>query len=215
MSVSPFWSSKVLRALGWFELGAAHGRHAGRLVADNAGATAVEFAIIALPFLLMLMEVLQSALFVYFAGQLDHATQSAARQILTGSMQNASLTASQFRTQLLCPLLPSVMSCNNVIVNLQTVSEAVAPNGFYTFVNASQTGLIIPPLDNTQTSFCPGSGGAYVYLQVFYAMPLLGNIWLPVTTTTFNGQTVKLIGSSAAFKNEPFQSGSNTPYPGC
>ncbi len=53
----------------------------------------------------------------------------------------------------------------------------------------------------------PGAGQQYpqyVYLQVFYAMPLFGSVWLPVTTTTYNGQTVKLISSSAAFRNEPF-----------
>jgi hypothetical protein len=167
--------------------------------------------------LFTLMAVLQSALFVYFSGQLDHATQAAARQILTGTTQNASTNASDFRTKILCPLLPGVMSCNNVIVNLQAFNSASYPSGFNAYVNAAQTALIVPPLDNSKTSFCPGSPGQYVYLQVYYAMPLFGNVWLPVTTTVLNGQTVKLVGSSAAFRNEPYQATStySTAYSSC
>jgi hypothetical protein len=63
------------------------------------------------------------------------------------------------------------MSCGNVIVNLQTVSEAGYPGGFYAFVNRTQTAIIIPPLNNTQTSFCPGGSGDYVYCQFFGFKP--------------------------------------------
>jgi len=172
---------------------------------------AVELPIIGAPFLLMILEIFQSALFVYYSGMLNHATESAARQILVGSVQNGSLTQTQFLNNLLCPLLPAAMSCGNVIVNLQTVSEAGYPGGFYAFVNRTQTAIIIPPLNNTQTSFCPGGSGDYVYLQVFYAMPLILPVWLPTVTTTFQGQTVKLVSAAAAFKNEPYQSS----YSGC
>jgi hypothetical protein len=62
--------------------------------------------------------------------------------------------------------------------------------------------------------FCPGGSGQYVYLQVFYAMPLIDAVWLPAVTTAFQGQTVKLVSAAAAFKNEPYQS-SYTPPAGC
>jgi hypothetical protein len=58
------------------------------------------------------------------------------------------------------------------------------------------------------------SSGQYVYLQVFYAMPLIGAIWLPAVTATFNGKTVKLVSAAAAFKNEPYQSTYTSPA-GC
>ena len=160
---------------------------------ERKASAAVEFAMIGAPLLLMIFEIFQSALFVYFSGMLNHATQVAARQIMTGGVQNGSLTAAQFRTNLLCPLLPASMPCANVIVNLQTFSEASYPGGFYSFVNTAQTAIILPQLDNTKTSFCPGGSGQYVYLQIFYAMPLLGAAWLPAATTIFQGQTVKLV----------------------
>jgi Flp pilus assembly protein TadG len=185
-----------------------------RFLQESKALAAVEFAIIGLPFLLMIAEIFQSALFVFDSAALDGATQAAARQILTGSVQNGSLTATQFRTNLLCPLLPAVMSCNNVIVNLQAFSAVAYPGGYDNYVNSTQTAIIMPPLNNSQTSFCPGNSDQYIYLQVFYAMPLLGTVWLPAMTTTFNGQTVALVSASAAFKNEPYQS-TYTPPAGC
>ena len=189
-------------------------RNARGFLKERKAAVAVEFAMVGAPLLLIILEIFQSALFVYFSGMLDHATQSAARQIRTGSVQNGTLTAAQFRNNLLCPLLPAAMPCTNVIVNLQTFSEAAYPGGFFSFVNSTQTAIIIPPLDNAQTSFCPGGSGQYVYLQVFYAMPLIGTVWLPAVTTTFQGKTVKLISAAASFKNEPYQSSYTAPA-GC
>jgi Flp pilus assembly protein TadG len=71
-------------------------------VQESKAMAAVEFAIIGLPFLLMIAEIFQSALFVFDSAALDSATQAAARQILTGSVQNGNLTATQFRTTSEC-----------------------------------------------------------------------------------------------------------------
>ncbi|MDQ6703523.1 MAG: pilus assembly protein, partial [Pseudomonadota bacterium] len=181
---------------------------------ERKAMAAVEFAMIGAPLLLTIVAIFQSALFVYNSSRLDAATRAAARQIVTGAVQAGGMTAAQFRTNLLCPQLPATIPCSSVIVNLQTFSEASFPGGFYSFVNGTQTAIIVPPLDNTQTSFCPGGSGEYVYLQVFYAMPLLGMVWLPAVTTTFQGQTVALVSAAAAFKNEPYIA-SYTPPAGC
>jgi hypothetical protein len=45
-------------------------------------------------------------------------------------------------------------------------------------------------------------------------MPMLGNVWLPAVTTTFQGQPVALVSAAAAFKNEPYTS-PYTPPAGC
>ena len=60
-------------------------------------------------------------------------------------------------------------------------------------------------MDDTKTAFCPGSSGSYVYVQVYYAMPTVSPVWRALATT-WNGAAVHFIGTSAAFKNEPFQS---------
>ena len=178
-------------------------------ITERSAAAASEFALVLPAFILLTIETMQLGMYFYTSASLDHATTYAARQILTGAVTNQGLTATQFRTNVLCPLLPGSMSCSNIITNIQTVPEATSPAGFYAFLNAGQTGLAQPTMDNTQTSFCPGSTGSYVYLQVYYAMPTLSPIWT-AAATSWNGSKVHFITATAAFKNEPFQSSSQT-----
>ncbi len=175
-----------------------------RLSRDVRGTVAVEFALIGLACILLVIETMQAGLYFYTSASLDMATTKAMRQVMTGAVTNSGVTAAQFRSTVLCPLLPSVMSCSNVVSNLQSVSEAVSPGGFYAFVNASQTGTISPTMDNTKTSFCPGTTGGVVYAQIFYAMPVFSPFWRLVNSVNWNGSLVHFISSAAAFKSEPY-----------
>jgi Flp pilus assembly protein TadG len=177
-----------------------------RLAGERSGVSAAEFALVVPAFLLLVVETLQLGLYFYISASLDHATSDAARQILTGAVGQAGLTATQFRTQVLCPALPGSMSCANIVTNVLDVPEATSPNGFYTYLNTTQTGIAPPSMNNALTSFCPGSTGSYVYIQVYYAMPVLSPIWMAAASVTWNGSTVHFVSASAAFKNEPFQS---------
>ena len=183
---------------------------------DRRGAAAVEFAIVAFPFLMALMAFMEAGRYLFYLEALDNGVQVAARQIMTGQVQNASqqVSASQFRMSYLCPLLPSAFNCNNVIVQISTFTEGASPSGFYSFVNANQSGLTAPPLNNSQTSYCLGAGSAYVFVQVVYPMPLLTTAFAS-WATTYNGQNVMLLTSGAAFRNEPFQAPGYQAPSGC
>ena len=172
-----------------------------RFLNDAAGVTAVEFGLLAPFFFLFVFGIAQIGLYFYYSAALTYATNAAARKILTGAIANtANITASGFRTNTLCPLLPGTMSCNNIITNIQTVP----PNTTFTF-NQS------PPMDNTQTSFCIGQPGNYIVLQVYYAMPVLGLSWILQNATVFNGTPSVFINANSVFANEPF----TTSYSGC
>lgn len=176
-------------------------------LAATRGATAVEFALVS-PLLFLTIFFIMSVGYMMFMGQaLDYATQKSSRQLMTGQVQAQSLTQTQFRTQIVCPLLPSMFNCDNVIVNVQAVPTADGnyPNEYNAFLNSSQTGLAIPQLANTQTNYCPGQQQGYVYLQVLYPV----NIFLSFLSsssiaTTYLGKKVYLIMSTATFLNEPF-----------
>jgi Flp pilus assembly protein TadG len=178
-----------------------------RFARDRAGVSAIEFAMVAPVLILLIVETLQAGFYFYTSASLNHATQYAARQVLVGAVEQQGLTAAQFRNQILCPQLPATMSCGNVITNIVNVPEGTSPNGFYAFVNADQTGVTPPNMNNNQTSFCPGSTGSYIYIQVYYAMPLISPIWLAAGSTSWNGSSVHFVSSYAAFKNEPFSGG--------
>ena len=185
------------------------------------GGPASEFAMMMPLFAGLIFVIAQVGLYFYYSASLYYVTQTAARQIMVGNAANQGLTAAQFKTQVLCPLLPGAMSCNNVITNIQVVPEGTEPNGFYSLMNFAytssntlgytMTGLGFIPASGTNSSYCIGTPGAIVAVEVFYAMPVLGISWLLGQASTYNGQPVIFINATAAFKNEPF----TTSYAGC
>jgi len=181
-------------------------------ICDHRGSAAVEFALIGLPFLLTLVAFMESAFDMFCMNALDNAVQIAARQIMTGQIQGAThqISAAQFNGSVLCPLLPSAFNCANLIVNIQTFSIGGSSGGFYSFVNSAHSGLKTP----SGTSYCLGTGGQYVFVQVLYPMPLLTTAFLKAATS-YNGQNVLMLSSGAAFRNEPFQAPGYNPPAGC
>jgi hypothetical protein len=131
----------------------------------------------------------------------------ASRQIATGQVQAAQLTQAQFISNVVCPALPGMFNCANIIVNVQPVSttDASFPNEYYGFLNGAQTGLTVPTLSNTQTTFCPGNAEGYVYVQIIYPIPtFLSTIMNMASTNTFAGANVSILMATATFLNEPF-----------
>ena len=178
--------------------------HCRVLCRASGGSVAVEFAFIGGLCIWLILETMQAGLYFYTSASLEMAAGKAARQIIVGAVNSQGLTATQFRSNVLCPLLPGGISCANIVTNIRNVTEDVAPNGFYTFVNANQSAVIAPTMDNTQTTFCPGGSSSVVYMQVYYAMPVFSPTWLAVGATVWNGLKVHFVSAAAAFKNEPF-----------
>jgi Flp pilus assembly protein TadG len=194
-----------------------------RLLGECSGIAAVEFVILLPLFIGLSFMIAQVGLYFYFSTTLYYVTQKATRQILTGSVANQGLTAAQFRSQILCPLLPGSMSCSNIITNIQVVPawSGDTSGGFYSLTNKvnnssnplgyTMTGLTTPPMNNNLTSFCIGAAGSIIAAQVYYAMPVIGISEMLTNAATFNGQSVIFISATSVFKNEPF----TTSYSGC
>ena len=180
-------------------------------IRDASGATAVEFGIVSLPLFLTILFLMSIGYISFIVQGLDLTAKKVARQVRIGAVQSMQLSQQQFLTQVVCPVLPPTVQCANVIVNLQNVAytngNAYNYNSYNNFVNSSQTGLIIPPLSNSQTSYCPGQGGtnpSYVYLQILYPVSYFLALFAPASATVYNGQKVFLVMSTATFLNEPF-----------
>lgn len=180
-------------------------RLARAFAVSRAGSVAIEFSLIGLACFGLVIETMQAGMYFYTSSELNNATAKAMRQVMTGTITQQGLTATQFRTNILCPYLPSVMPCSSVVVNMRSVAEDVYPNGFYKFVNSAQTALIMPTMDNNKTSFCSGGSGTVIYAQVYYAMPVFSMAWKMFGASSFAGSTVHLVPAAAVFRNEPFQ----------
>ena len=180
---------------------------------DCNGATAVEFAMISVPFLGLMFAIFETA-FVFLAQEgLDAATSTAARQLMTGQAQGMSITsATQFANSLICNptapaqrILPSFIDCTKLVVD---VSQAAS------FANTDVSNDFIK---NPTTNYNPGGANCIAVVRVAYPMPVYLSILSAnklVATgndntsgqSSYNGTMSYMLLSTAAFRNEPFPS---------
>jgi len=175
-----------------------------RLGQDESGATAIEFAMVALPFFLLVFALLEISL-RFFAGQvLETAVADAARMIRTGQAQAQGFDLVTFRGEI-CNGVSSLMTCD---------PDGNGDGGFRidvrTYADFSSVDLSNPiagapgaeVLDESSFAFNIGSGGEIVLVRVFYEWP---------SFVSFNGIRFgnlgngnHLLAATAAFRNEPF-----------
>ena len=180
-----------------------------RFLTEGDGAVAVEVGLLAAPFFMLLVGVAALGVITWCHSVLDFATQKAARQIMTGALQSANTTQSQFKSNTLCAYLPqAVFDCSKIVVNLAVIVESDEPTGWYQYLNTQQTALKAPDAVNSANNgFCFGGGNAYQILQVAYPYPILSRY---IATPSALASGYSLITSTVAFKNEPFQGGGGT-----
>ena len=98
-----------------------------------------------------------------------------------------------------------MFTCSNVIVNVQTATEAAQPGGYYAFVNSNQSALIIPTLSNASSAYTPGAQGNYEYVQVIYPITFIPSIFASILgKATYQGSSAYLLVSTSTFRNEQY-----------
>ena len=167
---------------------------ARRLLTGRDGAAAVEFGILALPFVALIGAIFESAL-CFLAGQiLDTAVADAGRLIRTGQAQASSYSKAQFTTEV-CNRLYVMFDC----ANLQIDSKV------YTNFTSAVTTMPIDSNKNLDTSgftFAMGGSSEIVVVRAFYAYPLYFNKLGLDLSNLSDGS--RLLSGVAAFRNEPF-----------
>jgi Flp pilus assembly protein TadG len=164
-------------------------------LADTNGANAVEFAIIAAPFLALSVGIIQT--FLVFFGQqlLEQVVQQSGRLIMTGQVQAASMTQTQFATTV-CSQVVIIFNCNNLMIDVQSYSSFSAANTGSPTLTFNAQGQVT----NTW-NYSPGNAGDVVVVRLMYQWPVfMGPLGFTLSNLS-NGN--RLIMASAAFQNEP------------
>jgi Flp pilus assembly protein TadG len=163
------------------------------------GAAALEFAIVAAPFIALILATLQTML-AFFAGQvLESAVADSSRAILTGSAQNAGMSQSGFATAV-CGKVQALFNCSNLMIDVQTASSFASANTSMPTLTFNGSGGV-----NNSWQFSPGAPGDIVVMRVMYQWPVfLGPLGLGLSNES-NGNL--LLMATATFKNEPYTSG--------
>jgi Flp pilus assembly protein TadG len=167
-----------------------------RLAGSDDGATAVEFGLIAAPFLALLVGLLQTAV-VFLAGrELDEAVATASRYIMTGQAQNSNMTQAQFNNWV-CQNIYALFNCNNLMVNVQTYSSFSSATTAAPTLTFNTQGQV-----TNSWSYAPGGPGDIVVVQVMYQWPVvLAPLGFNLSNLA-NGN--RLLMSTAVFRNEPY-----------
>ena len=170
-------------------------RAACRFARHQDGAAAVEFALVAVPFLALLFAILETAL-VFFAGQtLEAAASDSGRLIMTGQAQTAGYTQDDFKTQVCNRLAGGLFNCSSgVYVDVKTYANFSAVNTAPPIVNGT--------FDPTKVAYDAGTQGSIVVVTLYYKWPiyvsLLGN-----NLSNLNGGS-RLLMATSVFRNEPY-----------
>lgn len=172
---------------------------------DEDGAAAVEFAIVALPFLMLLAGMVSVSLYYFQMSSIENAAWQAARAIRTGQLQQSTGTYSGLTTDAqrkaafktaFCNYAPALTNCSAktvVIVQSSTAFSGISKP------NCASNGSMI---SDTSAAFVPGGTSAVVLITVCYGWVLGGNLPYFKLGTLSDGSF--LMQASVAFRTEPF-----------
>ena len=168
-------------------------RASRRFALARAGSAALQFALVAPPFFLMMLGIIETGGLMFVSTHLEGAVNDAARQIRTGNVQGAADPIAAFRGILCAELVVAVQCDSRMVIDVRPFNQfqSVAFTPYY-----DQNGQ---PSGNV---FSPGNAGDIVLVRVAYnwniMTPLLGQY------LGDGGTNRKLIEAAGAFRNEPY-----------
>jgi Flp pilus assembly protein TadG len=167
-----------------------------QLCTSQDGAAAVEFALVAVPFLALTFGIIEVGIDFMVNSQIDAATQKVVENIRSGAVVISGMSASDFKTNVLCPQMVG-MTCSSVRLNVETIQQWTKWNSI------SKTAI-------TTQNWCPGGSGDRVLVQVAYPVPLSTMIWAGSPSLAEPRYYI----AAAGFRNDPYGIAASTA-PGC
>jgi len=165
-----------------------------RLARQEEGAAAVEFGLIAMPFLALVFAIIETAL-VFFASQvLETAVADSSRLIMTGQAQTQGLNKDTFKDKV-CGRIFGLFDCaGGVHVDVHTV-ETFGDVALDKPVDSSGN------LDTSGFKYDPGEEGDIVIVRLVYQWPTYVSL-LGLSNMANNN---RLMMATAVFRNEPYK----------
>lgn len=160
------------------------------------GAAAVEFALIALPFFVLLFAVLELGITFVLDSLLESATIETGRLVRTGQAQAKGFDAAKFKTELCSRMSVFEGDCKTrATVDVREIPQFSAP--------------VVPDpaagdkFDPTVTGYSGGSAGSLMLVRVWYQQPMVTPVLTQMKSPAGAGKI--LLTATTAFKNEPWQ----------
>lgn len=170
--------------------------------ADNrSGSTAIEFAMLVLPFSLIVFAILETCLAFAAQEMMANAANSVARQLRTGQLRAETLDQAKLR-ELICQPLELLVAngCPDLAVDLR--------HGTFDELNTASKDWPVKgtgaerEIDSAKLKFEPGGTMTPNMLRVFYSWPVMTDLLRKQLSTMKGGKT--LLFTASTWQNEPY-----------
>lgn len=179
-----------------------------RLQRSRDGSTAIEFALLAFPFFLLIFATIEA--FIAFAGEqlLENAVDTMARQIRTGQIKN--LSEDEFRTKF-CAEISLMIKCaaeedpdnQKLYIDVREFATFAAIPNYIPKQGSSQ----FSDLDSSEFAYSPGGPKSINIVRAYYRWEVMTDLVRPfITNIRKDGEMPRdyLMVATAAFRNENF-----------
>lgn len=186
-----------------------------RLRRDRRGSTAIEFAIVSVPFLIFAFGIMTVGLQFFTINSLEHAVEAAAREIRTGQAQSAGMKMKDFKESI-CDHAVGYISCDsNLVVHVQSAGDWAGINP-----TPCVTGNALTPAagnENDDLSTYSGTQGMAVLVTACFKWTLGQELWGAIYNlftiwpgalgpAEQNGPAIIVVQAATTFKTEPYGS---------
>lgn len=165
---------------------------------DESGNAAVEFAILAPFFFMLLLGQMEVGFTLFQQHRIDDATAALSRSIQLGNAQTRNLETEAALREALCPWLGQTFRCSDVMINV-----AVSNDWGSSFDPDLWSRTALSTVEQP-APYCLASAGEYMFMRVSYPQSSFAASLLPAAMyETFQGKPVTMLQSFAALKVEP------------
>ncbi len=179
------------------------------LVANRRGASALEFAIVAVPFFTLVLGTMEVGYDLFVQAALSNAVNTAARSVQVGTAQVSATGKAEasWVTSAVCPALGGLLNCGQLYVTISGIPSGTGQN-YYTYLAANPPSLAA--MTSSADTVCTGAAAQMMILRAYYLGPtflgLLVPGWSQVSPVS-TGSRVHVTYASAGFVNEYFTGG--------
>ncbi|MEP1932015.1 MAG: TadE/TadG family type IV pilus assembly protein [Roseibium sp.] len=162
---------------------------------DKKGVTAIEFAMVGVPFFTILFAIIEVGLVFLVNRMVDNAVISAARMIRTGQNQSESFSADNFAKQVCDHMPPFLCKPERFLVDVQSVdSFAKAPGADSLY---DKDGNL-----KEKHSYQQSNAGDIVVVNVVYKWPMFTSV---MNLNDMDHGNERHLSSTMVFRNEPWE----------
>ncbi|CAN5119175.1 pilus assembly protein [soil metagenome] len=163
---------------------------------ERDGSSAIEFAMVAFPFIFMMFAIIEIGMVFITDSVLENATIETGRLIRTGQVAGSQTTAAQFKTQFCSRMSIFSSQCSSrATIDVRVITQFRNQNPPDPMANGTT-------FDTSKLVYQPGSPGSLMLVRVFYTQPLFTPFLAQGLSRLGDGNTT--LTATTTFRNEPY-----------